>query len=104
MNVSSGNRNGDRNKGGSGDAMGEKKLLLSADEFKTLRLRCNGCQTMVVFALDTSETLAQARCSSCGNLMADAHHVVNKYREFFGDLKRFAKDRDAAFEVEWREA
>jgi hypothetical protein len=83
--------------------MGEKKLLLSVDEFKAIRLRCNHCETPVIFALDTSETLAEARCSSCGLLMADAQHVINKYREFFRDLQRFAKNRAATFEVAWRD-
>ena len=84
--------------------MGDKRILLSVEEFKTIRLRCNHCQTAVVFALDTSDTISEARCSSCGRLMADAQHVVNKYREFFSDLKRFAKGRDATFEVAWRDA
>jgi transcription elongation factor Elf1 len=84
--------------------MGEKKLLISVDEFKTIRLRCNHCPTAVVFALDSSDHIGEARCSSCGTLMADAHHVVNKYRDFFADLKRFAKGRDAMFEIAWRDA
>ncbi len=83
--------------------MGEKKLLLTVEEFKTLRLRCNHCQTHVVFALDRVETLGEAHCSSCNTPMADAQHVVNGYRAFFRDLQRFAKGRDATFEVAWRD-
>jgi hypothetical protein len=83
--------------------MGEKKLLVAVEEFKTLRLKCNLCQASVVFALDTGDTLAEARCSSCGGRMADAEHVVNGYRAFFRDLQRFAKGRDATFEVAWRD-
>jgi transcription elongation factor Elf1 len=83
--------------------VGEKKLLLSVEEFKTIRLKCNHCHSAVVFALDTSDTIVEARCSSCGAMMADAHHVVNRYRDFFADLKRFAKGREATFEVAWRD-
>jgi transcription elongation factor Elf1 len=83
--------------------MGEKKLLIAVDEFKMLRLKCNHCQTAVVFALDTGDTIGPASCSSCGTPMADAHHIVNGYRRFFVDLQRFAKNRGATFEVAWRD-
>ena len=84
--------------------MGDKLILVFVDEFKTLRLRCNHCQHPASFALDNSDTISEARCSSCQKLMADAHHVVNKYREFFVDLRRFARGRDATFEIAWRDA
>ena len=83
--------------------MGEKKMLIAVEEFTTLRLKCGHCETFAVFALNTPDTLSEARCSSCGLLMVDAHHVVNKYRSFFSDLQRFVKGRSAVFEVAWRE-
>lgn len=83
--------------------MGEKKLLIPVHEFRTLRLQCAHCQTHVVFALDTNETLSAVNCSSCGMPMADAHHVVNRYRSFFDDLQRFMKGRAATFEIAWRD-
>ena len=83
--------------------MARKKILIAVDEFKTLRLRCNHCQVSAVFGLDTADTISEARCSSCGTLIVGAHHLVNKYREFFADLKHFAKARGATFEVAWRD-
>jgi transcription elongation factor Elf1 len=83
--------------------MGEKKLLLPADEFHAIRLQCTHCHTPVIFTLDTSDELAEARCSSCGVVMEDAQQVVNRYREFFTDLRHFAKGRTATFEIAWRD-
>jgi hypothetical protein len=83
--------------------MGEKKLLIAVEEFTTLRLRCHHCQAFVIFALTDTMPLREARCASCAMLMADAHHLVNKYREFFADLQRFGKTRSATFEVAWRD-
>jgi hypothetical protein len=83
--------------------MGEKLMLVLAAEFKALRLRCAHCGGARVFPAAPNGVLTDVQCD-CGMPMRDANHLVASFRQFHADLQRFGKDRDATFEISWRES
>ena len=85
-----------------GKCMGDTLLLVLAAEFKALRLRCAHCGGARVFPAAPNGPVGVVHCD-CGMTMRDADHLVASFRQFHADLMRFGKDRDATFEVAWRE-
>lgn len=77
--------------------MGEKKLLVLAAEFSSLRLKCAHCGGARVFQVGVHPG-RDVRCD-CGQPMKDADHLVESFNRFHQDLARFGWGREATFEI-----
>lgn len=73
--------------------MGEKQLLLNADELRRISVTCGHCKTALVFDAATEGGLDEhPKCPSCGQLMAGVRTIVLAYRRFYQEFQRVGRD------------
>ena len=65
--------------------MGDKELVIKADELNILSIRC-ACGSAIEFNAKKDRATGDPQCPACGNTLVGSAVLMNAYRAFYRDI------------------